>query len=82
MITFITYGIGMFVGSLICGRVVDAYATSTAAGAVAHNWLSIWMVPAAASAAVLIFFALGFRNREAESRPGEVAVAERGGAQA
>jgi len=82
MITFITYGIGMFVGSLICGRVVDAYATSTAAGAVAHNWLSIWMVPAAASAAVLIFFALGFRNREAESRPCEVAVAERGGAQA
>ena len=81
MITFITYGIGMFIGSWICGRVVDAYATSTAAGAAAHNWFSIWMVPAAASAAVLIFFALGFRNREAEPRP-DVASPEAGGAQA
>lgn len=77
MITFITYGIGMFIGSWICGRVVDAYATSPTA----HNWFSIWMVPAAASAAVLIFFALGFRNREAEPRAG-VAVPEAGGVQA
>src|SRR5215469_1408643 len=69
MITFITYGIGMFIGSWICGRVVDAYVTSTALGTAAHNWFSIWMVPAAASATVLVFFALGFRNREAEPRP-------------
>jgi len=39
------------------------------------------MVPAAASAAVLIFFALGFRNREAEPRAG-VAVPETGGVRA
>ncbi len=81
MITFITYGIGMFIGSWICGRVVDAYATSTATGAASHNWFSIWMVPAAASAAVLIFFALGFRNREAEPRS-DVVLPEAGGAQA
>ncbi len=64
MITFITYGIGMFVGSLICGRVVDAYAATSAAGVVSHRWFPIWMVPAVASAAVLLFFALGFRNKE------------------
>src|SRR5215471_5682079 len=81
MITFITYGIGMFIGSWICGRVVDAYVTSTALGTAAHNWFSIWMVPAAASATVLVFFALGFRNREAEPRP-DVALPEAGGAQA
>jgi len=81
MITFITYGIGMFIGSWICGRVVDAYATSTATGAASHNWFSIWMVPAAASAAVLIFFTLGFRNREAEPRS-DVALPEAGGAEA
>jgi nucleoside transporter len=81
MITFITYGVGMFVGSLICGPIVDTYASTSAAGDVVHNWFSIWMVPAAASAAVLIFFAMGFRNREAEPRP-DVAVPQAGGAQA
>jgi len=65
MITFITYGIGMFVGSLICGRVVDAYAINSPAGAISHKWFSIWLVPAIASAAVLLFFALGFRNPDA-----------------
>ena len=81
LITFITYGIGMFIGSWICGRVVDAYATSSASGAILHNWRSIWMVPAIASAAVLLFFGLGFSNREAEPRP-DVAVPEAGKAQA
>jgi len=81
MITFITYGIGMFVGSWICGRVVDAYATPSATGAVLHNWRSIWMVPAAASAAVLVFFAIGFRNRE-EATPSDLAVPEPGRVQA
>jgi MFS family permease len=64
LITFITYGIGMFIGSWICGRVVDLYAKSSPAGGVLHDWRSIWMVPAIASAVVLIFFALGFRNEE------------------
>jgi nucleoside transporter len=67
LITFITYGIGMFVGSWICGRVVDAYATTSAAGEVAHRWFSVWLVPAIASAAVLIFFWLGFSNKESTS---------------
>src|SRR6201984_1687666 len=46
LITFITYGIGMFVGSLICGRIVDLYASAGPAGEVLHNWRNIWMVPA------------------------------------
>jgi len=65
MITFITYGIGMFVGSWICGRVVDAYVATSASGVVSHRWVSVWLVPTVASAAVLLFFALGFRNKEA-----------------
>src|SRR6267142_3012103 len=65
LITFITYGIGMFIGSWICGRVVDYYATPSAAAGPPHNWLSIWMVPAIASAAVLLFFWAGFSNKEA-----------------
>jgi nucleoside transporter len=64
LITFITYGIGMFVGSWICGRVVDVYAKSSPSGVPFHDWRSIWMVPAAASLLVLIFFSVGFRNEE------------------
>jgi nucleoside transporter len=64
MITFITYGIGMFVGSWFCGKIVDVYAGTSPTGAALHNWRSIWMVPAAASLLVLIFFLIGFRNEE------------------
>ncbi len=64
LITFITYGIGMFVGSWICGRVVDVYAKSSPSGVLLHDWRSIWMVPAAASFLVLVFFLVGFRNEE------------------
>jgi nucleoside transporter len=67
LITFITYGIGMFIGSWICGRVVDAYASSSAAGEAVHNWRAIWMVPAIASGVVLLFFGLGFSNKDRES---------------
>jgi nucleoside transporter len=63
LIIFITYGIGMFVGSWICGRVVDMYAT-TSAGVVAHNWRSIWMVPAVFALFVLVFFLFGFRTEK------------------
>jgi nucleoside transporter len=66
LITFITYGIGMFIGSWICGRVVDFYARSSAATGVPHDWLSIWMVPAIASSIVLLFFSAGFRSKEGQ----------------
>jgi len=66
--TFLTYGIGMFVGSLFCGRIVDTYKTLGPDGAVGHSWRSIWMVPAALAAAVLVFFWIGFRNREGDSQ--------------
>jgi len=80
LMTFLTYGIGMFVGSLFCGRIVDMYRTLGPDGSAGHNWRSIWMVPAAAAAVVLVFFALGFRDKEAERQP--VAVAEADGAKA
>ena len=78
LVTFLTYGIGMFVGSLFCGRIVDTYKTLGPDGAAGHNWRSIWMVPAALAAVVLAFFALGFRNKETGGQ--SVAVAETSGA--
>ena len=64
LIYFITYGIGMFVGSWICGGIVDRYAKPLLSGGVLHDWRSIWMVPAIASAVVLLFFWVGFRREE------------------
>jgi nucleoside transporter len=67
LITFITYGIGMFLGSYLSGWVVDLYAKTSGAG-VMHDWRSIWMVPAVGSAIVLLIFLAGFRGGEETSR--------------
>ena len=60
-ITFVTYGVGMLIGSWLSGRVVDAYALPGGAG---HDWQSIWLVPAAMAGVVLVLFALFFRSTE------------------
>jgi nucleoside transporter len=72
LITFVTYGIGMFLGSWLSGKVVDVYAKLSSAGAVLHDWRSIWMVPAVGSALVLVFFWAGFKG-EASNRATAVA---------
>jgi nucleoside transporter len=59
-IAFVTLGLGLFVGSIVSGRVVDHFATPDAA--VGHDWYNIWMVPAAMAGAVMILFALLFHE--------------------
>ncbi|XWK50130.1 MFS transporter [Tunturiibacter empetritectus] len=76
LITFITYGAGMFVGSWLSGAVVERYTTTSATGATIHSWQSIWIVAASASAAVLVLFLLTFTDKE--SSP--VTAAESAGA--
>jgi nucleoside transporter len=63
-IAFVTLGVGMFIGSWASGRVVDAFAVGTG-----HDWHSIWLVPAAGAAAVLVLFALMFRSDAADTEP-------------
>jgi nucleoside transporter len=60
-IAFVTLGVGMFIGSWLSGLVVDAYAVA-GAGPVQHAWRSIWLVPAAGAAGVLMLFGLFFRT--------------------
>lgn len=70
-IAFVTLGVGMFIGSWLSGVVVDAYSVPAATG-VAHAWRSIWLVPAAGAAAVLVLFGVFFRGgAEAPARDGE-----------
>jgi nucleoside transporter len=68
-ITLVTYGVGMLIGSWLSGRVVDAFAM-TVEGRVVHDWVHIWLTPAAMAAAVLLLFAVLFRSdKEAEVHP-------------
>jgi len=64
LITFITYGVGMFVGSWASGAVVEHYTMPAAYGAPGHAWTPIWLIAAGASAVALLLFALLFHDRE------------------
>jgi MFS family permease len=65
MITMATYGIGMWIGTLLSGYVKDHY---TLGGVT--QWKAIWMVPAGIAAVVLILFTVFFKdNKKATLKP-------------
>jgi len=64
LITFITYGLGMFVGSWLSGLVVQHYALSAASGSITYDWRAIWLFSAIVSALVLFFFLFTFSEKE------------------
>jgi nucleoside transporter len=61
LLTFVTWGVGMFIGAWASGRVVEANAFLRPDGAFGHDWPSVWLVPAAGALVVLLLFALFFR---------------------
>ena len=63
MIYFITYGVGMFVGSWLSGAVVQHYAVGAG-----FDWRSIWIFSAIASAVVLLLFLPSFPREKAEDK--------------
>jgi nucleoside transporter len=69
MITLATYGVGMLIGFWVAGQVSEHYKTADG-----HDWKSIWMVPAAIAAAVLLLFAFFFRDpkKNIANKPGHV----------
>jgi nucleoside transporter len=62
LITFLTYGVGMLIGSLTAGGAVD-YFTHTAGGVVVRNWQSFWISSAMSAFFILILIAVFFRNK-------------------
>jgi nucleoside transporter len=65
LITLITYGMGMLVGSWLSGLIVGLYSHAPAGGgALVHDWRHIWLFCAACSAVVLVAFLLSFKERE------------------
>ena len=65
LITFLTYGAGMFIGAWLSGKVVDAYTVAGAAGgAVTHDWQAIWLFAGICAAVALVLFMLAFKDSE------------------
>lgn len=56
-LNFVTNGLGYFIGAFVSGRVVDAWRVADGT----HDWQSIWLVPAAGAAIILVLFAPLFR---------------------
>ena len=58
LITLATYGVGMMIGSLVSGPIVDAYKTAEG-----HDWQNIWLIPAAIAGVVLLLFVILFKDK-------------------
>ena len=56
-LAFLTYGVGMAIGTYVAGMVVDAHVIEGG-----HDWQSIWLLPCAFAALIAVLFALVFRE--------------------
>ncbi len=66
MITLITYGAGMLLGSWLSGVTVDHFSTPLANGLSEHNWRAIWLVGCACSAIALALFLTFFSDTSSD----------------
>jgi len=63
LITFATYGLGMFIGTWFAGRTIDMLTIDGVA-----NWVTIWYVPTVIAAVVLVIFIFLFREKKNTGR--------------
>ena len=61
LITFLTYGLGMLMGSLIAGRAID-YFTHTVGTTLVRNWQAFWIISALTALLILLLIAIFFRD--------------------
>ena len=64
LITMATYGVGMWIGTLLSGYVKDYYTVDKIV-----TWKSVWLVPAGISVAVLLFFLILFNEKRKSIEP-------------
>jgi nucleoside transporter len=66
-ITLVTYGVGLGLGTVIAGYLVEAFThLDPATQKAVYNWKAIWWIPAVFAAAVALLFAVTFKDREAD----------------
>ena len=63
LITMATYGVGIFIGSLLSGYVKDYYTAEQISNPIAIGWKAIWMVPAGIAVVVLLLFIILFKEK-------------------
>ena len=63
LITFATYGLGMFIGTWIAGRTIDMLTVDGS-----PDWVKIWYIPAALAALVLILFIFLFKEKKGNGK--------------
>jgi nucleoside transporter len=61
LITLATYGVGILIGSLAAGPIVDRFATARG-----HDWTQIWIIPAVIAGVVMVLFLILFKDRRVE----------------
>ncbi len=75
MFSFLTYGVGMWLGSLLAGKLAGMYTTETvnAAGQAVKviDWYHFWLIPSIGVLASLTVFVLFFHIRQRPARPAE-----------
>jgi nucleoside transporter len=62
MYTFVTYGVGMFLGSLLSGGALDYFTVQTGERLV-RNWTSFWTSSSLAALLLFLVFAFLFKSR-------------------
>ncbi len=62
-LVLVTYGVGMLIGAQIAGNVFNRFLAG-AQNLTLDQWKSFWLLPAGFAAAVLVFFAVAFREKE------------------
>jgi nucleoside transporter len=69
MITFITLGVGMFLGNVFAGEVVAYYKTGDQV-----EWSAVWLVPLVGSAIATLLFAAFFREPRVAKEVNQVSL--------
>ena len=64
LITLATYGVGMLIGFYVAGQITDLYLNADGT----HDWEQIWIVPAIFAFAVMIIFAIFFKEEKLEKK--------------
>jgi Nucleoside H+ symporter. len=74
LLAFLTYGVGMFIGSLLSGVAVDFFTTTTGS-VVVRNWSGFWLASGGSALLVALYVALFFHSRGKVQSKGAAAQA-------
>jgi nucleoside transporter len=63
-LTFLTYGVGMLIGSLLSGGALDYFTTTGPSGTPVRNWPSFWLSSATMSFVIMLMIIVFFKSKK------------------